>query len=119
MMTIKIKTTDLVQNEYLKDFITRKVMKLNRFLPKDFGAIVEVELAKTTKHHKTGNFFRAEIQMVVPGGKMLRSVSDHDTMEKAVAESVNNFIIELDRYKDKMSLEKRKKLGKIKNKAFG
>ncbi len=120
MMTIKIKNTNIVHNQLLRSFIDKKVKSLNKFLPKDFDAVVEVEVGRTTKHHKTGDIFRAEIQIQVPGGKMLRGVSERESIQASVVEAKGELEVQFDKYKEKLATGiRRRKLSKVKEKESG
>ncbi len=113
MITIKIKTTNITPNQLLNSFVEKKLKELEKYIPEDFGAIVEVEVGRTIKRQKTGDIFRAEIQVQMPGGKLLRSVSENNEMQGAVIEAHNNLLIQFEKYKEMMaSGTRRRKLSR-------
>jgi ribosomal subunit interface protein len=103
MITVKIKNTNLTPNELLNNFIRKKIKDLIKYIPENFGAIAEVEVGKTMKHQKSGDIFRAEIQIQVPGGKLLRAVSEKGEMQSAVIEAANDLAIQFEKYKSLLS----------------
>ncbi|MDD4073915.1 MAG: ribosome-associated translation inhibitor RaiA [Candidatus Pacebacteria bacterium] len=109
-MEIKIKTTNIEITEYLKKLVNSKAKKIDKLLSDYSGLILEVELDKTTKHHQKGDIFRAEMQVQVPKGKLLRSVSKKENFRSSLSEAEKDLIIQIKKYKDKNSLELRRKL---------
>ena len=62
MLNIKIKGTNVVVEEELKDYLFKKLNFLEKFI-KNEDALCEVELAKITNHHKQGEIYKAEIHL--------------------------------------------------------
>jgi ribosomal subunit interface protein len=120
MITIKIKTTNITPNQLLNNFVEKKLKEVEKYIPKDFGAIAEVEVGRTIKKQRTGDIFRAEIQVQMPGGKLLRSVSENNEMQGAVIEAHNNLLIQFEKYKETLaSGTRRRKLSKEKERRDG
>lgn len=81
-MKIDIKSTQLEVTPSLAQFIEEKIGSLSRFIPaqKDGGGEIRshptveafVEIARTTKHHRHGDVFRAEVNVRM-GGKIFRA----------------------------------------------
>ncbi|MBI3685479.1 HPF/RaiA family ribosome-associated protein [Candidatus Azambacteria bacterium] len=93
-MKIDIKSTNLDLTSPIKEYVEEKIGSLDRFIPKHDGnprtqraeqssydgdselrhETVEafVEIARTTKHHRQGDVFRAEVNLKI-GGKILRA----------------------------------------------
>lgn len=99
MIIVKIKNTNITPNELLNNFIEKKIKDLEKYISDDFGAIAEVEVERTMKHQKSGDVFRAEMQIQVPGGKLLRAVAENDDMQSAVIEAANDLSVQLEKYK--------------------
>jgi ribosomal subunit interface protein len=115
MITVKIKTTNITPNQLLNNFVEKKLKEIEKYIPKDFGAIAEVEVGRTIKKQRTGDIFRAEIQVQMPGGKLLRSVAENNEMQGAVIEAHNNLLIQFEKYKETLALgTRRRKLSKEK-----
>jgi ribosomal subunit interface protein len=62
-MNIKIKFTNLDKSSAVEDYVFKKLLPLKKFLKGQNDVLTEVELAKTTDHHKSGDIFKAEINI--------------------------------------------------------
>lgn len=60
-MNITIKATNVEINDKINQYLTKKLSTIKKFLHDE--AIVVVELARTTNHHKKGDVFKAEIRI--------------------------------------------------------
>lgn len=128
-MKIVIKTTNIKLNRALENFIERKINDLEKFskifLPKKYfdgyyrkgkpRAEAWVEIGKTTLHHRTGPFFRAECQMRLPG-KSLRSEALAKDLRQAIVEVKDELQRQLKQYKNKLITKTRKKQRRLLNK---
>lgn len=94
-----IKGINLELTPAIREYIETKIGSLNRFL-KRFEAESEikifVEIARTTRHHKSGNVFCAEASFSI-GKKLLRA--EHSDWDIRVA---------IDKVKDKLQQEIKK-----------
>lgn len=63
-MNIRIKATAIALTPELRGMIEKKLESIGRFLEHDPSATCDVEVGKTTGHHKHGDIFRAEIHIV-------------------------------------------------------
>jgi putative sigma-54 modulation protein len=63
-MTVTIRGTDLDLTPALKAYATKKVMALIKFMPS--LNIARVELQRTTRHHRKGEVWRAEVSLHAP-----------------------------------------------------
>ncbi|MFA5207880.1 MAG: ribosome-associated translation inhibitor RaiA [Candidatus Paceibacterota bacterium] len=109
-MNVKIKGTNVELTDFLFKLVNEKVERFEKLLPDNPDLIVEVELEKTTRHHQKGDLFRAEVQVEVPGGKMLRAVSEKEDFRTALTEVRDEIEVQIKRHKDKISLEQRRKI---------
>ena len=75
-MKIIIKATNLELTPAINEYIEEKIGSLDKFLSKKFEKNseikIEVEIARTTKHHKSGAVYYAEANIHLPG-KILRA----------------------------------------------
>ncbi|KND49022.1 MAG: hypothetical protein AB200_01160 [Parcubacteria bacterium C7867-005] len=63
-MNINLKATGIELTDAIREYAQKKIGTLEKFLGKGKeGAIFNVEVGKTTKHHKNGDFFRAEVKI--------------------------------------------------------
>lgn len=78
-MNITIKATGIEMTPAIHDYVVEKVSSLERFLSCDKNAIIaNVEIGKTTHHHKMGDFFRAEINLDCPGMSLRTEATEED-----------------------------------------
>lgn len=98
-MKINIKATNLKLTPAIREYIEIKIGSLERFLKRfeSQGELeVFVEIARTTRHHKSGNVFYAEVNLPLPK-KILRA--EHSDWDIRVA---------IDKVKDKLQREIKK-----------
>ncbi|PIP24139.1 MAG: ribosomal subunit interface protein [Candidatus Nealsonbacteria bacterium CG02_land_8_20_14_3_00_37_10] len=119
-MKIIIKTKNLKLNQVLRNFIEEKINSLERFLSKkvssspslressikeeNFLVKAQIEIEKTTLHHKKGPFFRTECQIQLPG-KDIRVESVSENLYLSINEVKDELQGELKNYKNKMTVK--------------
>jgi len=85
-MKIIIKATNLKLTPAISEYIEEKINSLDKFLnkklEKESEIKIEIEIARITKHHKSGNVYYAEANLHLPG-KILRA--DHSDWDIRVA----------------------------------
>ncbi len=62
MINIKIRTKDFELTPAIQEYVEKKVSSLQKFVAAD-NMLAEVEIGKTTNHQKTGDIFRAEVNI--------------------------------------------------------
>jgi putative sigma-54 modulation protein len=64
-MKINIKATGMELTPALTQYVNDKLLLLEKFIEgvDEDNVLAEVEIGKTTKHHKLGDFFKAEINL--------------------------------------------------------
>src|SRR3989338_857059 len=64
-MKINIKATGIELTRAISDYDYKKVASIEKYLDRksDPDVIAQVEVGKNTRHHKTGNVFRAEVHV--------------------------------------------------------
>ena len=82
-MKIDLKTKNFEITPSIKIYLEQKLNSLDKFLPKDESVFADVELAKTTEHHKKGDIFMAEINLTVPG-RLIRAVAEEWDLHVAI-----------------------------------
>jgi putative sigma-54 modulation protein len=93
-MKITIKATGLDLTPSIKEYVEKRTETLAKFLHTDSDAVLaEIEIGMTSRHHKSGNVFRAEINISFEG-KTLYAESQKDDLYAAI-----------DEMKDKMERE--------------
>ena len=93
-MRINIKASGIELTPALSSYVNDKVAMLEKLLVHDPAASADVEIGKRTHHHKTGDWFFAEINLHTMG-KTIRHVSEEsdlyaaiDKMKDGVAEEI-------------------------------
>ena len=85
----------------IKDFLYSKLAHLDKFInPNDDSIICDIELGKTTNHHKSGDIFKVEINLFMDG-KTLRAVSEKEDIMSAIDVVKDEIIREIKISKDK------------------
>lgn len=102
-MNINTKATNMELTQPIKDYIEKRMLGLSKFGNSEEAEIVaRVEVGKITKHHRTGDVFRAEIQISHPNyEKNLRAVAECDDLYAAIDKAREQMKRELGETKDK------------------
>ena len=82
-MKIDLKTKNFEITPSIRNYLQDKLNAVDKFLPKDESIFAEVELAQTTKHHKKGDIFRAEVNLTMPG-RLIRAVNETWDLRAAI-----------------------------------
>ena len=83
-MKINLKGSGITLTDAITDYATKKITTLEKFVDKKLdGVIFRVEVGKTTKHHKSGDVFRAEVN-VTGGGLDIYSFAEADNLYTAI-----------------------------------
>jgi ribosomal subunit interface protein len=62
-MNINIKTSNISLTDAISDYTSKRLESVKQFLASDPTVRCDVELGRTTNHHKNGDIFRAEIHI--------------------------------------------------------
>ena len=91
-MRVSLKGTNIKLLDSTREYLDKKLVRMvNKFLIKparrqggdDEPITLELEVGKTTKHHKTGPYFRAEANLSV-GKTLLRAEAMGENLNKAI-----------------------------------
>ncbi len=67
-MKINIKATGIELTPAITDYVEKKIAHIEKFLDKNnVDTVAQVEVGRSTRHHKTGNIFRAEVHITGVG----------------------------------------------------
>ena len=83
-MKINIKATGIELTQAITDYVHEKVSTLEKYLTNP-DSVAEVEVGRTTQHHKSGEVFKAEVH-VTGNGLDLYAVSEHSDLYAAIDE---------------------------------
>ncbi len=116
LMQIKIKATNIELTDAISAYVEEKIRSVEKFIVQheEEVPLVEIEVGKTTKHHNSGEVFRAEVSMRVRG-KHFRAVSEKSDLYTAIDDMKDGLIRELNSYKGKERSMVRRGAGMIKN----
>ncbi|MFA5052342.1 MAG: ribosome-associated translation inhibitor RaiA [Patescibacteria group bacterium] len=105
-MKLIISAKDFRVNQWLKDYVTKKMEKLEKLLPETVDA--KVELDHDHNQH-TGLVYRAEASVTL-GGKTIKAGEKGITMEAAIDLTVPKLVAQVKKFKDKrQTLQRRGK----------
>ena len=83
-MNIKIKSTNFDITPAIEEYVHRKISSLEKFLGVKENILCEVEIGRTTRHHKSGDIFRAEVNIIEPGNKQVYAVAEEADLYSAI-----------------------------------
>lgn len=66
-MKINTKATGIELTSAIASYVEKRIRSLEKFLDPDADVTALVEVGKTTRHHKSGDVFRAEVHLVGSG----------------------------------------------------
>jgi len=99
-MQIDIEATGIELTPPLREYVEEKIGKLSKFLGRfgDESVYVDVGVGRSTKHHRHGNVYRAEVNLHFPGGK-LRAEHDAEDIRVAIDKARKKLQREIRKYK--------------------
>ena len=83
-MNIKLRSKNLEITPAINDYVFKKISTLEKFLNARKEILCEVEIGKTTSHHKSGDIFRAEVNINEPGSKQVYAVAEEADLYAAI-----------------------------------
>lgn len=66
-MKINIKATNIELTPAISAYVEKKVSSIEKYIPESVNAVAQVEVGKTTAHHKSRDVFRAEVHIIGAG----------------------------------------------------
>lgn len=101
-MKIDLKTKNFEITPSIKSYLEQRLNSLDKFLPNDESIFADVELAKTTEHHKKGDIFMAEINLTMPG-RLIRACAEEWDLHVAIDVVKDNLRREITGNKEKIA----------------
>jgi ribosomal subunit interface protein len=98
-MNIRIYGPHLPLTPAIEDYVLKKITPLSRFV-EDSNTVCEIEIGKTTHHHKAGMLYKAEANMVLPRGHVY-VVAEEADLYQAIDAMRDSLDYELASMKDK------------------
>ncbi len=103
-MRIRIKTTNIELTPAIEEYVDNKIGGVDKLLEGMDQKVIEakVEIGKTTQHHRKGDIFRAEVNLIVPG-KLLRTEAEEWDLRVAIDEARKDLERKIRKYRGKQS----------------
>ncbi len=99
-MTTKIKATNMELTDAISDYVNKKIESINKFVSFGEEVIIYVEVGKTTNHHKQGDYYKAEFEVILDGEKFFTD-SEKSDLYKAIDDAKDEIIKRIKNSKSK------------------
>ncbi|MBX4210913.1 ribosome-associated translation inhibitor RaiA [Candidatus Parcubacteria bacterium] len=99
-MKINTKATNIELTLAISEYLTKKLESIEKIVEDPESAMCQIEVAKTTNHHRTGDVFRAEINLTA-GGKNYYVFSEKDNLFAAIDEMKDEVMKEIKSKKER------------------
>ena len=99
-MTTNIKATNMELTGAITDYVNKKIEAINKFVSFGEEVIVYVEVGKTTRHHKQGDYFKAEFDVTINGEKFFTD-SEKSDLYKAIDDAKDEVVKKIKNKKNK------------------
>lgn len=77
-MNTKIKATNITLTTDISNYVNKRLEAINKLFKNDSTAQIDIELARTTAHHKNGDVFKAEVHITAKGEDLYASAEEDD-----------------------------------------
>ena len=116
-MKVSLKGTNIALLESTREYVDRKLVRMGeKLLARDEEPIaLDIEVGKTTRHHRAGKIFRAEANLSV-GRTLLRAEALGETLNEAIDLVEEELTREIKKFKEKRRTMLLKGARKIKGK---
>ena len=104
-MKIKIESTGFELTPAIRELVEKKVGSLSKLIQRFEGrgeAIASVEVSRTTKHHRHGDVFYAEINLNL-AGKIIRAEDHNIKLQAALDIAKDKIKQEILRFKERIT----------------
>jgi putative sigma-54 modulation protein len=113
-MKINTKATNISLTPAIAEYIEKKIGMLDKFFKETDEVLTSVEVGRITRHHKSGDIFRAEIKITSPGGEIY-AAKEMEDLYAAIDEVKDEIAYKLSSKKKKALHLLRRGGAKIKN----
>ncbi len=98
-MSINIKATNIELTSALEEYVNKRMESVIKFLAEN-DYTIQVEVGKTTNHHKNGDIYKAEFN-IVSDGKNFFAESTNEDLYSAIDEVRDEMVRKLTHSKDR------------------
>lgn len=106
-MFFRLKATKVILTDDVKDYIQKKMDMLEKYLGDIQILNVDVEIEKSIGSHQTGDIYRAEVNIEVPGD-LLRVEKTEEDVFAAIDKVKDHLEILIKKHKEKLIDRNRK-----------
>ncbi len=106
-MQINIKATKMKLTPAIREYVQKKMDMLEKYLGTIKALHCEVEIGMAVGSHQSGEIFRAEVNLEVPG-ELLRVEKEETDLYKAIDKVKDHMSRSIKKYKEKKMDKKRK-----------
>ena len=99
MNTINIKATNMELTGAINDYINKRLAGIEKFI-KNSEMNSNIEVGKTTNHHKRGDVFRAEFNIQISGTKFY-AFSEKEDLYTAIDDAKEEIVRQVTSNKDR------------------
>lgn len=100
-MRTNIKATDLALTPDISEYLEKRLAAIEKFMAyASEPAIIDVEIGRTTRHHQSGDIYRAEIN-IHRGQRSFRAVQEAQDLHAAIDAAKDKMMEELRSSKEK------------------
>ena len=83
-MRLNLKGTNTELTPDIREYLDKRLVSLSKLIDlEDPAVLLDVELGRTTRHHQTGDVFRAEIN-IHRGSETFRAVAETESLTAAI-----------------------------------
>lgn len=113
-MKFNIKATNIELTPDVRAYVEKKLSAVEKYLDGNVDTVAQVEVGKTTQHHKSGEVFKAEVH-IVGGGVDVFAVSEQFDLYAAIDVLKDDVVQKLMHLKGKREALTRRGARAIKN----
>ncbi len=114
-MNKNVQSTNLELTPAIHEYIDKRFSAFDKFISTDPENVkCDVEVAKTTDHHRSGDIFRAEVRLSISGHPFY-AASEREDLYSAIDEVKDEIVRAITTHKDKAQTLERKGGLKFKN----
>jgi ribosomal subunit interface protein len=103
-MKINLLSKNIVLTPEIEKYISKKITNLSKLLgkieKKDGGVVMNFDVSKSSRHHRSGAVFHADCLVRIKG-KRFYSSADEEDLYAAIDQVKENLFREISQYKDR------------------
>src|SRR3989338_1796107 len=114
-MRLNVKTTNIQMTPAISGYLDKRLSAFDKFISaNDQSVKCDVEIGKTTRHHRSGDIFKAEVNLHI-AGKDFYAVSERSDLYTAIDEVNDETVRLITQHKDRNTTLMRRGAATVKN----